>query len=139
MAFDGTLLHLKNPNNQYVEFPVDKIKAESYDVSPNQRLDTSAGRSTTGVLQRTTCDHTASKIEFETIPLNNFDVAKLNTLLTGCFTNVKQRNISIKYYDPETDSYKTADCYMPDTKYPIRQIVGNTVHYNSIRYAFIEY
>lgn len=139
MAFNGKLVELKKPDNTFIELPLDMISAQSYDASPNQRMESSAGRSTTGYLSRTTCEHTASKIEFETVPCTNFDIAKLNALFQGCFTNALQRNITIRYYDPETDDYKTADCYMPDVKYPINRIEGTTIHYNSVRYAFIEY
>lgn len=139
MAYAGYLLKLKKPDNSYIDFPLDYISAESYKVTPNQRMESSASRSTTGLLTRTTCEHTASKIEFNTIPGDNFMVAKINALLSGCFTNATQRNISIQYYDPETDTYKTADCYMPDVDYDILRIDATHVFYSNLRYAFIEY
>ena len=140
MAFNGKLLELKVGAN-YVEFPLKYIKAESYEITPNQRMESSAARSASGVLKRTTCTHTASKIEFNTAPLTNADVNDIYTKLSNAFTDSLQRKLDIRYYDPESDSYKTATVYVPDAQLHILRIdiANNIIHYNSIRYAFIEY
>lgn len=140
MAFNGKLLELKT-NNSYVEFPLKYIKPESYDATPDQRMEISAGRATTGKLKRTTCEHMATKIELNTIPLTNKEVKEISDILIAAFTDTAQRNLEIRYYHPETDSYKTGEVYMPDIQYPINRIdlTTNTIYYNSIRYAFIEY
>ena len=56
-------------------------------------------------------------------------------------SDLHQRNITLQYYDQETDSYKTGNFYMPDAKYSIHHIDNNTntVIYNPVHYAFIEY
>jgi hypothetical protein len=140
MAFNGKLVELKTGNN-YVELPLKYMKAESYKVTPNQRMESSANRASTGVLIRSTVSHTASKIDFSTPPLTNSDVNALNTLLTNAYTNALQRKLDLRYYDPSSDSYKTGTFYVPDIDYDISRIEKSTnvIHYNSIRIAFIEY
>lgn len=136
MSFGGYLIRLTKTN---AELPMTYMKAESYNVEPNQRLESEAGRAVSGLLHRTTIDHTATKIEFETPPLTNTQAAALNTLLQSNMSDTHRKDITINYYDPETDNYKTADCYMPDVKYTITQVRGSSLVYKPIRYAFIEY
>ena len=140
MAFNGKLVELKTGNN-YVEFPLKYMKAESYKVTPNQRMESSANRAVTGLLHRTTVSHTASKIDFNTPPVTNKEVNAINTLLTNAYTDSLQRKLDLRYYDPSSDSYKTGTFYVPDIDYDITRIEksSNTIHYNDIRIAFIEY
>ena len=139
MAYAGFLIKLGGSSG--TPLPMKFIGLESYTSTPNQRLESKAARAVTGILNRTTCSHTATKIEFETPYLNNHEVAELNTLLNGYFTSGIERKITIQYYDQEWDAYKTATCYMPDVKYVIDHIEQDNylVIYKPIRYAFIEY
>ena len=137
MAFTGYLIKLGGSSG--AELPMKYMKPESYVAEPNQRMESEAARAVTGLLHRTTVSHTATKIEFETPIMTNKDIATLNGLLTTAMTDTHRKDITIYYYDNETDSYNTVDCYMPDVKYTILRIEGNTIYYNPIRYAFIEY
>lgn len=140
MAFTGELVELKTGAN-YVPFPLRYIKAESYKVTPDQRMETSATRASTGVLVRQTCSHTASKIDFNTTPITNADVSNIASLLSNAYTDSAQRKLDLRYYNPATDSYATGTFYVPDIDYDILRVdLGtNTIHYDSIRFAFIEY
>lgn len=140
MAFNGKLLELK-VNNSWTEFPLKYISAESYKVTPAQRMEASANRATTGLLKRTTCSHTASKIDLSTTVLTNKDVKVIEDLLTSAYTDAKQRKLDIRYYNPQKDGYDTGTVYVPDVDYDIMRIdrSANVVWYKSIRYAFIEY
>ena len=139
MAFAGYLIKLGGSSG--AELPMTYMKPETYVAEPNQRLESEAARAVTGVLHRTTVAHTATKIEFETPIIDNTQVAALNTLLTNAMSNASRKDITVYYYDPETDDYKTATCYMPDVKYTIKHVdtTKNRIIYNSVRYAFIEY
>lgn len=142
MAFNGKLVELKTAGAAtYTEFPLKLIQAESYKITPAQRLETSATRASTGVLRRTTLSHTASKIDFTTIPLTNSDVNTINTMLTNAYTDPLQRMLDIRYYDPASDSYKTGTVYVPDIDYNIMNIdlTKNVIQYSGTRFAFIEY
>ena len=140
MAFNGKLIELKTGAN-YVELPLKYMKAESYKVTPNQRMESSANRATTGLLHRNTVAHTASKIDFDTPPITNSDVNAINTMLSNAYTDALQRKLDIRYYDPSSDTYKTGTVYVPDIDYEINRVdtTRNIIYYNPVRIAFIEY
>ena len=140
MAFTGELVELKTGAN-YVPFPLKYIKAESYKITPDQRMESSATRASTGVLRRTTLSHTASKIDFNTTPLTNSEVGVIHTLLSNAYTDAQERKLDLRYYNPATDSYATGTFYVPDIDYDIQRVdlPTYTIHYESIRIAFIEY
>ena len=137
MAFSGYLIKVGGSNGTIL--PMKFMKAESYKSTPAQRMESKATRDATGVLHRTTVEHTATKIEFETPYLTNDQVASLNSMLRSAMSNNHRKDITIYYYDMETNSYRSASCYIPDIKYTIYRVDGNTIIYKPIRYAFIEY
>ena len=138
MAFSGYLIKVGSPA---VEIPLRYMRAETYSVTPNQRIEWSAERDTTGVLHRETVSNMPPKIEFNTPLMTNSDIAALNAILNAAYSNTAERRLTVNYYDPETDSYKTHDCYMPDVQYSIRNVdtVNNVINYEELRYAFIGY
>lgn len=138
MAFSGYLIKVGSPA---VEIPLKYMRAETYKVTPNQRLEWSAERDVTGVLHRETTPNMPPKIEFNTPLMTNKEIKALNTILSNAYSNVTERKLSVNYYDPESDSYKTHDCYMPDVAYEIRNVdtARNVINYEELRYAFIGY
>lgn len=138
MAFSGYLIKVGSPA---VEIPLKYMRAETYSVTPNQRLEWSAERDVTGVLHRETTPNMPPKIEFNTPLMTNKDIKALNTILSSAYSNATERKLSVTYYDPESDTYKTHDCYMPDVKYEIRNVdtAHNVINYEELRYAFIGY
>ena len=116
--------------------PMQYIKLEGYDITPNQRMESEAKRAVTGILHRTTVDHTATKIEFTTPCLTDMDVHALNGLLGEAWTSVSERKLELEYYDMETATYKTGTFYMPGT---IELNLYNKEIYAPSRVAFIEY
>lgn len=140
MAFNGKLLELK-VNNSWTEFPMKLINAESYKVTPAQRMELSANRAASGKLVRSTASHTASKIDLSTTVLTNKDVKVIEDLLTSAYTDSLQRKLDIRYYNPQKDAYDTGTVYVPDVDYNIMRVdkSTNTIWYASTRYAFIEY
>lgn len=140
MAFNGKLLEVK-VGNSYSTFPTNLVNAESYKVTPDQRMESSANRASSGKLIRQTVEHTATKIDFSTTILTNSQLATITSLLASAYTDTLQRKLDARYYDPTTDSYKEGTFYVPDIDYEILRIdkTNNVIWYNSIRYAFIEY
>lgn len=140
MAFSGYLIKVGEAGSE-VEIPLKYMRAETYTVTPNQRLEWSAERDTTGVLHRETVTNQPPKIEFNTPLMTNSDINALNSILSAAYTVVAERKLTVTYYDPETDSYKTHECYMPDVHYEIRNVdaVNNVINYEELRYAFIGY
>ena len=136
MSFNGTLLKVGS-----TAIPYKFMSTESYKVTPNQRMESSAKRVSTGLLHRTTCSHTASKIEFNTPALWNRDAEELMNLLENAWTNVNQRKCYVTYFDPETNTHKSGTFYMPDIDFTIMKVdlIHNRILYAPIRICFIEY
>ena len=136
MSYIGWLVKINGK-----QIPNKYIQLSTYAITPNQRMESAAERDTVGELHRTTCEHTATKIEFQTPYLMGSDVEALNKLLA--LANNLPRDVTVEYFDPETSSYKTAECYVPDIQYTIynevKTIDGVDLMYMPIRYAFIEY
>ena len=140
MAFSGYLIKVGESGSE-VEIPLKYMRAETYSVTPNQRLEWSAERDVTGVLHRETVANQPPKIEFNTPLMTNSDISALNAILNAAYSVAAERKLRVTYYDPESDSYKTHDCYMPDVKYEIRNVdtAHNVINYEELRYAFIGY
>ena len=121
-------------------FPMKYIAEKSYIVHPDQRLDLDSERDATGVLHRSVVSHMPNKIEFTTLPLNNTEVAEV-TRITRLGPSNRSRDVTLELYNPETDGYETARCYIPNLDYTIDWIDNEkkVIHYSPIRYAFIEY
>ena len=140
MAFSGYLIKV-GTGLAAVEIPMKYMRYTSYKVTPDQRMEWSAERDTTGVLHRETVANKPPKIEFETPYMTNSDIVALNTMIQAKYTVAAERKLDITYYDPESDSYKTAAVYMPDVDYKIYNVdsVNNKILYEPLRYAFIGY
>lgn len=137
--YNGYLIKLGGSDGQAI--PMSYMAIGSYKCTPNQRMESQASRSVTGILHRTTVEHKATKIEFTTPTMTNKEISRLNELLRGYFTSELEKKLTINYYDQETDSYRDATVYMPDVDYTISRIdtTENIVYYDGVRYAFIEY
>ena len=139
MAYNSALGLIKVGGSGGTVLPFKYIKVESYNITPNQRMESEAKRDVTGVLHRTTVAHTATKIEINTPVMTNLDVDAMMTLFRNAWSSVAERKLSLYYYDMETDSYKEGTFYMPDIKFTIDHIDGDLVYYKETRIAFIEY
>ena len=142
MAFSGYLIKVaKSASDTHVEIPLKYMRAETYSVTPQQRMEWSAERDINGYLHRVTVENKPPKIEFNTPLMTNADIVALNAILQAAFSSVPERKLNVQYYDAESDSYKTHDCYMPDVNYKIRNVdtVNNVINYQQLRYAFIGY
>lgn len=142
MAFNGYLLRLLSTNGVYTEIPLGLLRYSTYKVTPDQRLDLDTGlRDLTGVMHRVVVNHTATKIEVNTISLNDSQANQLITLLMSHVRNYLERDVYLQYWDTESQSYKTGHFYIPDIQWQIRNVdtVRNKINYNETRIAFIEY
>lgn len=136
MAYNGYLVKVGT-----TKLPTKYIKASSYEATPNQRQDLDSYRNGAGVLQRNVLEHTASKVEFNTIPMKNDDMAGFMELIRSNYTSEKERKLSLDYYCPDTDSYKSGNFYVPDIPFPINRVddTNNIIWYDSTTIKFIEY
>ena len=137
MAYSGYLIKV---GSSEVEIPITYIKPESYTSAPDQPLDLDSTRAIDGVLHRTVLEHTATKIEFETPSLTDAQLTALWTIISDAFITTKERNLTVNYYDMLTGDYDTGEFYVPTVKPTINIIKpDNTIIYNPVRIAFIEY
>ena len=139
MAYSGYLIKVGGSNG--TPLPFKYMKASGYSITPNQRMESEAKRSVDGVLHRSTVEHTATKIEFNTPNMTNTDVNDMMTLFKNNWTSAAERKLLLYYYDIESDAYKEGTFYMPDIQFPIVRVdnVKNVVYYGETRIAFIEY
>lgn len=137
MAFAGYLVKLGGSGG--TELPINYIKTESYSVE-NQTTENESRKAVTGLLHRQVAPHKAVQVSFKTKKINNTSLAAINGMISAAMSDELSRDIDIEYYDPWTDTYKTAHCYMPDVKFTFGDIEGgNTIVYPGVEYTFIEY
>ena len=136
-GYNGYLIKIGGSSG--VVFPMEFIKLEGYDITPNQRMESEAKRTVTGVLVRTTTEHTATKVELKTPVITDKDVHAIMGLIGNAWTSVLERKLDLEYYDMETGDYKTGTFYMPDIKFQIDHIDGNVIYYKETTFKFIEY
>lgn len=136
MAFNGSLISLGGNN-----FPLKYVFKESYKVTPNRRQDLDPYRDANGNLHRNVLSHTATTITFQTKPMWNTDFEAMMSFIRNRYTNVAEKKLSITYYSPDTDSYKTGNFYMPDMEFNMNMVdtYNNRILYNSMTLEFIEY
>ena len=134
MAYSGYLIKVGN-----YTIPLSLIKADSYSVFMSV-TDLDSYVDANGVLHRNALEHTANKVEFETVPmLDQTQFAALMSNLRNNFTNTLERKAIVTCYIPELDEYVEQFMYMPDIK-PSMYLASDTeIWYNATRLAFIGY
>ena len=134
MAYAGYLIKVGT-----YTIPLSAIRADSYSAFLSI-TDLDSFVDANGVLHRNALEHTANKVEFETVPLmDNTEFASLMSNIRSQFTLSRERKASVTCYIPELDSYVTQDMYMPDIK-PSMYLASDTeIKYNAVRLAFIGY
>lgn len=118
-----------------------KIKADSYSITPNARQDMDSYRDADGVLRRNALQHTASIIEFDTIPMWESQFNALMTSMRAQYLNSNERDANCTYFDPETGTVgKTGHFYLDSNfKVSIKQVWGGKILYDSCHFKFVEY
>lgn len=139
MAYAGYLIKVGSWT-----FPTKYIRYDTYKITPNQRIDLDSTVTTNGDLWRQVLPHTRTKIEFDMPMMTMSDQVTIMTNLRAAWSangTTLQRECQVTYYDMETDSYKTMNCYMPDIDWKIRNVKDTSpyeINYDETRLAFIE-
>lgn len=139
MAYAGYLIKVGG-----WEFPLQHIRYDTYKITPNQRIDLDSTVTTSGYLWRQVLQHTRTKVEFDMPMMGMAEQQDIMSHIRAAWTangTYQQRECSVEYYDMETDSYKTMNCYMPDIDWKIRNINNTSpyqINYDETRIAFIE-
>lgn len=136
MAFNGYLIKSGDDT-----FPLRYVYKESYKVTPNRRQDLDPYRDANGKLHRNTLSHTASTIEFQTRPMWNNEFEAVMSWLRSHYSNSQEKKISLTYYCPDINGYKTGNFYVPDIEMTMDLVdtVHNKIFYLSTTLEFIEY
>lgn len=143
MAYDktkGLVAVYNQQTSTYVPLPLDSIGYENYTAAPDQVLDLDSYVSETGVLIRTVLDHTRTKVEFSTPYTDSTKWQPVLAIIKAGYVD-NGRRLKLRYYDDDTDGYKTGWFYVPDIEYSYRHVDNDNeiIHYGPIRVAFIEY
>lgn len=109
---------------------------QSYSATPNQVQDTDSYQDVEGNLHREILPHTRTKIEFTTPYLWLEDKITLQSFFPN---RMEQHEITVEYWDDETNAYKTGKFYTPDIQYKVYRIRGKSIQYHPLRIALIEY
>ena len=122
-------------------FPHNLIVYESYTTLPNSREEIKAYRDdNTRDLTRITSEGHKSSFNFKTRKnLHLADIETMKAWFDAHISNTLERKLSIEYWNNEELTYKTADFYCADIKYPIRQITENDIIYDEFEVYFVEY
>ena len=132
MAFNGSWLIKVGSYT----IPLAVMQLDTYSSSPAQRQDLDAYRDSDGYMHRNTLAHTATKIEFKTVPMPIEDFRALMGHIRDNYTNGLERKVHLTYYEEEYDNYVEGDFYLPAT---MTFNWYNKKVMNSFRIAFIEY
>lgn len=117
-----------------------KIKADSYNITPNARQDMDSYRDADGVLQRNALSHTATIIEFDTIPMWDTDFEALMASMSSQYINEYERDATCTYYDVENGTSSSGHFYLDaNFKATIKQVWNNKKLYDSAHFKFVEY
>ena len=140
MSFNGYLIKLIATNNTKTELPIQYIRYSTYKCEKNT-MDLDPTRSLDGILHRNPLSHTAYKVEFETVSMDNVQLQAFLSIIRAKYRSPLAKDVYMEYYDPEVDSYRTGHFYVPDISFPIRNVdtAHNKINYNQVRIAFIEY
>lgn len=137
MAFAGYLIKLGGSSG--TELPLDYILIQSYDIESLKHKELLNREDVTGKTHRTVSEHVKTSIKFSTRSMNNTSLDAMNSLISSAMSDADARDITIEYYDPASGTYKVADCYMPEPKYPIRKVEQTAIIFDSFDIEFIEY
>lgn len=116
------------------------IKAETYKITPNARQDLDSYRDTNGLLHRNALAHTATIVEFDTVPMWDTKFSAMMSAITSSYTNVNERDGTATYFDEETQTSKTGHFYLDSNfQVSVLQQWGSKTLYDSCHFKFVEY
>lgn len=123
------------------KFPLKYIRYESYKVTPDQNQDLNSTVDTTGNLHRYPLDHTRTKVEFNMPVMTSDEMNTLISTISSYWNKPTERKVSMRYFDPLTNGYKTGSFYIPDIDFVMMNVddANGIIKYQETRIAFIEY
>jgi hypothetical protein len=125
-------------NNRGI-FPEKYINWASYKSTPNSVSELDSYVNTNNKLIRKVAKNTRSKIEFNTIPINDVELAEIWEWLKGNMSNTLEKKLNIIAWNEQDHEYQNYEVYVPDISYVAKRHDANHIYYESVRFAFISY
>lgn len=140
MAFNGYYIKFIKGNTSWI-FPMDKMMVDTAEFSPYKVMDLDPYYDSTGLLHRNVVEHTSASMKWSTPPMSMTAKNTLMASVRSMYTDVKHRNLTVEYYNDETDTYDTADCYLVEPKFKPKEknAITGEILYNSIDFEVIKY
>lgn len=125
------------------EFPLQYIRWDTYQSTPNQREEIKAYRDEdTRDLTRVTASGKKSVIEFELRQLHLVDKMFVQGWIGNTEENTQeaheQRKIQLEFWDDEENVYKARYFYIPNITYEVLRIEDDDIVYKPIKLKFVE-
>lgn len=134
MAFEGYLIRIGGVDTFFNQF----IEASSYKVT-RKILDVDSYRDANGTLHRNTLEHNSYVIEFQLQPMNNLEFEAFFQPIRNSFSVAAERKVSVTFWCPELNEYRTQDFYIPDIDFVINNLEYVIINYDNITIKFIGY
>lgn len=116
------------------------IKADTFKITPNARQDLDSYRDTNGLLHRNALSHTATIVEFDTVPMWDTKFSAMMSAITSSYTNANERCGTGSYFDEEYQTSKTGTFYLDSNfQVSVKQQWGSKTLYDSCHFKFVEY
>lgn len=140
MAFNGYYIKFIKGNTEWI-FPMKWIKTNTPEFRPYIVMDLDPYYDSTGLLHRNVVSHTSANLKFSTPPMPMSEKNEMFAKIRSMYTDTKARDCTIQYYNDETNSYDTADCYMAEPRFKPMERNGITheILYDTIELEFIKY
>lgn len=111
----------------------------SYQATPNQRIDVDSFRNEETVLNRNVAQHTSTKMEWTTPYLWINEWEELMALIRNNYDIKIERRIQVTFYDMEDCVYKDGYMYIPDFTAEIRHLENGDTFVMPVTFNLIEY
>ena len=140
MAFSNYLIQFGSGNGAFKITGEKYIEYGSYDAKRKVQ-DLDPYRDGNGVLHRNALSHIPLTVKFNTLKLNNTELATLLSGISSNYINATERKVLVTAYVPETDSYISQDMYWAEPQIKIQNIdlKNNVIIYAPMTMEFIGY
>lgn len=120
-------------------FPEKYINWASYKSTPNSVSELDSYVNTNNELVRKVAKNTRSKIEFNTIPINDTELEEIWAWIRANMVNSYEKKLNIIAWNEQDHEYQQYTVYVPDISYTAKRHDANHIYYESVRFAFITY
>jgi hypothetical protein len=121
------------------KFPEKYINYDTYKSTPDSISELNSSVNSNNVLVRKTAKNRRSKIEFNTRPITDTELAEIWAWIESNITNKLEDRLDIIAWNERRHCYMKYDVYVPDITYSGKGINDTGIKYDSIRFAFITY